>query len=49
MKLGDNVLFYHSQEGNYNMGKMKVIEEAQQDKTTSDPKWVSVTFEPIKG
>jgi predicted RNA-binding protein with PUA-like domain len=29
------------------MGKMKVIEEAHQDKTTSDTRWVSVTFEPI--
>ena len=28
------------------MGKMKVTEEAHQDKTTTDPKWVSVTFEP---
>jgi predicted RNA-binding protein with PUA-like domain len=46
MKLGDEVLFYHSQEGNCVMGIMKVIEEAHQDKTTSDPKWVSVTFEP---
>jgi predicted RNA-binding protein with PUA-like domain len=47
MKLGDPVLFYHSQEGNCVMGIMKVIEEAQQDKTTDDPRWVSVTFEPI--
>lgn len=48
MKLGDEVLFYHSQEGNEIMGIMKVIEEAHQDKTTEDPKWVSVTFEPIQ-
>ena len=47
MKLNDLVLFYHSQEGNCIMGIMKVIEEAHQDKTTDDPKWVSVTFEPI--
>lgn len=46
MKLGDEVLFYHSQEGNEIMGIMKVIEEAHQDKTTEDPNWVSVTFEP---
>jgi predicted RNA-binding protein with PUA-like domain len=46
MKLGEEVLFYHSQEGNCIMGKMKVIEESHQDKTTSDPSWVSVTFEP---
>ena len=48
MKLGDEVLFYHSQEGNCIMGRMKVIEEAHQDKTTEDPQWVSVTFEPIE-
>ncbi len=46
MKLGDEVLFYHSQEGNCIMGKMKVTEEAHQDKTTNDPRWVSVSFEP---
>jgi predicted RNA-binding protein with PUA-like domain len=46
MKLGDEVLFYHSQEGNCIMGKMKVIEEAHQDKTTDDSRWLSVTFEP---
>jgi len=46
MKLGDEVLFYHSQEGNCIMGKMKVIEEAHQDKTTDDSRWLSVTFDP---
>lgn len=48
MKLGDEVLLYHSQEGNCIMGKMKVIEEAHQDKTTDDTRWVSVTFEPVE-
>ena len=48
MKLGDEVLFYHSQEGNCIVGKMKVIEEAHQDKSTDDVRWVSVTFEPIE-
>jgi len=48
MKLNDEVLFYHSQEGNYIMGKMKVIEEAHQDKTTDDIRWVSVSFDPIE-
>jgi predicted RNA-binding protein with PUA-like domain len=46
MRLGDEVLFYHSQKGNCIMGKMIVVEEAHQDKTTSDERWVSVTFEP---
>ncbi len=48
MKLGDEVLFYHSQEGNCIMGKMKVTEEAHQDKTTADTRWISVTFEPVE-
>ena len=48
MKLNDEVLLYHSQKGNCIMGKMKVIEEAHQDKTTDDEKWVSVTFEPVQ-
>lgn len=47
MKIRDEVLFYHSQEGNCIIGKMKVIEEAHQDKTTDDIRWISVTFEPI--
>ena len=46
MKLEDQALFYHSQEGNEVIGLMKVIEEAHQDPTTIDPSWVSVTFEP---
>jgi predicted RNA-binding protein with PUA-like domain len=48
MHLGDEVLFYHSQVGNCITGKMKVIEEAHQDKTTADERWISVTFEPIE-
>jgi len=48
MQLGDEVLFYHSQQGNCIMGKMKVIEEAHQDKTTADERCASVTFEPIE-
>lgn len=48
MKIGDEVLFYHSQVGNCIMGKMIVIEEAHQDKTTDNTNWVSVTFEPIE-
>lgn len=47
MKLGDSVLFYHSQDELTIMGKMIVIEESHQDKTTSDTRWVSVTFEPV--
>lgn len=48
MKQNDKVLFYHSQKGNCIMGKMKVTEEAHQDKTTTDKRWLSVTFEPVE-
>ncbi|MBI5476423.1 MAG: EVE domain-containing protein [Ignavibacteriales bacterium] len=48
MKLGDRVLFYHSQKEKQVMGSMKVIEEAHQDPTTKNPQWVSVTFEPVE-
>jgi len=48
MRLSDEVLFYHSQQGNCIMGKMVVIEEAHQDKTTTDNRWLSVTFEPVE-
>lgn len=47
MNLNDLVLFYHSQEHNCIMGIMKVVEEAHQDPTTTDERWISVTFEPI--
>jgi predicted RNA-binding protein with PUA-like domain len=30
------------------MGKMKVIAIAHQDPTTDDPRWLSVTFEPVE-
>lgn len=48
MRLHDEALFYHSQEGKCVVGKMKVIVEAQADKTTDDARWVSVVFEPIE-
>jgi len=47
MKLNDEVLFYHSLQQLAVMGVMKVTCESQQDPTTSDPRWVTVTFEPI--
>ena len=47
MKFGNEVLFYHSQKDHCIIGKMKVTEEAHQDKTTEDVRWVSVSFEPL--
>ncbi len=48
MQLGDLTLFYHSQTEKQVMGIMKVIDEAHQDPTTNDSRWLSVTFEPIR-
>ena len=42
MKKGDEVLFYHSNEGTDIVGIAKVIREAYQDPTTEDEKWVAV-------
>ena len=47
MKMEDQVFFYHSQKGNEVTGVMKVVEEAHQDPTTTDSRWLSVTFEPV--
>ena len=47
ISMADEVLFYHSQEGNCIMCRVNVIEEAHQDKTIVDPKWMLVTFEPV--
>ena len=48
MALGDKVFYYHSQEGNCIMGIVEVTETAHQDPTTTDARWVSVTFAPTE-
>lgn len=48
MKMGDEVLFYHSNEGMEVVGIAKVVKEAYQDPTTDDDKWVAVDFAPVK-
>lgn len=48
MKLGDFVLYYHSNEGKEIVGYAKVVREAFQDPTTEDPAWVSVEISPEK-
>ena len=48
MQLGDQVLFYHSNEGKEIVGVAEVARESYQDPTTDDPKWLSVTFEPVE-
>lgn len=48
MKTGDQVLFYHSNEGLEIVGIAEVITEAYQDPTTEDANWVVVDLKPLK-
>ena len=48
MKKGDEVLFYHSNEGLEIVGIAKVAKEHYQDATTTDTAWVAVDLSPVK-
>lgn len=48
MKKGEEVLFYHSNEGLDIVGIAKVAKEAYQDPTTDDKNWVAVDLKPYK-
>lgn len=48
MKKGDQVLYYHSNEGLCIVGIAKVIKEHYQDPTTEDVAWVAVDLKPFK-
>ncbi|HPH91609.1 MAG TPA: EVE domain-containing protein [Ferruginibacter sp.] len=48
MKKGDEVLYYHSNEGVEIVGIAKVIKEAYQDPTTEDDRWVAVDLKPVR-
>ncbi len=48
MKKGDQVLFYHSNEGVEIVGIAKVAREFYQDPTTEDEAWVVVDLKPFK-
>ena len=48
MKKGDDVLFYHSNEGTDIVGIAKVVKEAYQDPTTDDERWVAVDLKVHK-
>ncbi len=48
MKKGDEVFFYHSNEGLEIVGIAKVSKEAYQDPTTDDAAWVVVDFKPVR-
>lgn len=48
MKKGDEVLFYHSNEGMEIVGIAKIMKEFYQDPTTEDTNWVAVDLKPVK-
>ena len=48
MKKGEEVLFYHSNEGVEIVGIAKVAKEAYQDPTTDNPAWLVVELKPFK-
>ena len=48
MKKGDEVFFYHSNEGVEIVGIAKVIKEYYQDPTTEEDAWVVVDLKPVK-
>ena len=48
MKKGDEVFFYHSNEGLNIVGIAKVAKEAYQDPTTEETAWVCVDLKPHK-
>ena len=48
MKKGEDVLFYHSNDGMEIVGIAKVSREFFQDPTTADPAWVTVELKALK-
>jgi predicted RNA-binding protein with PUA-like domain len=48
MKKGDQVFWYHSNEGLEIVGIAKVVKEAYQDPSTDDDAWVAVDLKPFK-
>jgi predicted RNA-binding protein with PUA-like domain len=48
MKVGDLVLFYHSNEGKCVVGVAKVLREYYQDPTTDNENWVVVDLAPVE-
>ena len=48
MKKGDQLFYYHSNEGTEIVGIAEVVKEAYQDPTTDDSNWVVVDVKPVK-
>ena len=48
MKKGDEVFYYHSNEGLEIVGIAKVVKEFYQDPTTENANWVVVDIKPVR-
>ena len=48
MKKGDEVFFYHSNEGLEIVGIAMVVKESYQDPTTDNKNWVVIDISPVK-
>lgn len=48
MKVGELVLFYHSNDGKEVVGIAAVVREFYQDPTTNDERWVCVDLAPVQ-
>lgn len=48
MKIGDQLFWYHSNEGLEVVGIAEVIKEHYQDPTTEDPAWLVVDLKPVR-
>ena len=48
MQKGDQVLYYHSNEGKEVVGVARVTKTAYPDPTSDDERWVVVDLEPVK-
>ncbi len=48
MRKGDEVFFYHSNEGMEIVGIAIVVKESYQDSTTEDKNWLAVDLKPLK-
>ncbi len=48
MQVGDQVLFYHSNEGLCVVGIAEVVQSAYPDPTVDDERWVAVDLKPVR-
>jgi predicted RNA-binding protein with PUA-like domain len=48
MKKGDEVFYYHSNEGLSIVGIARVVKEAYQDPTSDEDAWVTIDLKPVK-